>query len=162
MAGTATNDAETLSTLLKQHQYLTKELADHDADIRQLGNRMGGVETGLSNLTGTVQAGFAEIGKQLARQEGQKPQSLTSTMGMVALGGSIVSMMSAAITFLVLALVSPDMTKLRERSEQHHSALEIIEQERREDYRELRRAEKQRLYDRIDRLSFAPTMAPGK
>ena len=146
------SDAQTLAAVLRQHASLTKELAHHDAAIETMSEHIGRVDATVTTLAGDVRIGFAEIGKQLAKTEGQRGPSFGSVMGLVALGGTIVGMSAAAITFLVVAIVSPDITKLKERGESHHSALEQTDREMRDEYRDMKRAEQRRLYDRLDRF----------
>lgn len=150
-------DLPTLSAVLSQHADLTKEFARHDAAIETMSDHIGRVDAAVTTLAGDVRSGFAEIGKQLARADGQKGPSVGSIMGLVALGGSIVSMTAASITFLVLGIVSPDITTLKVRSGLHQAALEQMDRDIRDDYRDLKREVRNRLYDRLDRLDKPDT-----
>ncbi len=143
---------ERLAQVIESHDDFTKELARHDAAIDSLSNRMGGVEKNLRNLTDDVKSGFATISNALAKMEGSKGPSLGQILGVVATGGAIIAMSAGAITMLVSAMLSPQITRLTTLVEQHAQTLSLIEKEQRDEYRDLKRAAQRSSSDRVAEL----------
>lgn len=101
-----------MSTAPKPELNLDLILAHHDAKISSLDDRMSGVEKSLHSVSESLSRGFAAINDRLGSFENSRGPGIQSIMGLVAIGGSIVGMSAAAITFLVTSYVSPPITRL--------------------------------------------------
>lgn len=132
---------------------LFRTLIHHDAEIASLGGRVTGVETEVRNLGATVSKGFAEILDRLSTFESQRGPGLASLLGIVATGGAVVAMASAAITVLVTSFVSPPITKLESQVQRLTYYVERREEVDRQDAIELRRSRDKDTADDIKALS---------
>jgi hypothetical protein len=141
---------------------LASTIAKHDADIKDLGGRIDGVESGLNTLKGEVHIGFGNVHKefggvtkvlagldkkidQLSVRQGP---GLYENVRAVAAGGAVVGMTATAITFLVQALNSPAITRL----EAGHASVQRREQDEHAELKELRRERSTQAAEQVKEL----------
>ncbi len=139
------------------------QLAHHDSSIDEFGRRMHNVEKSVQSLQGEMHHGFTEISKGLsdfksemkttvAGIEGSKGPGIGKIMGIVAVGGGILSMAAAAITVLVLSFMTPITTKLSTTSDYHEAFIDRLQAERDDDLKEYRRQQRDDVSDRLGKI----------
>lgn len=79
---------------------LMQTLAHHDAEIRTLGGRMGGVETGLRTLQGEVHTGFSLLSQKLDRVDARPTLDLHKAVGTVLALAVLFSMVVGGIIWV--------------------------------------------------------------
>lgn len=131
---------------------LLKTLAHHDAEIASFGGRITVVENAVSNLSDTVQKGFAGILERLSTMDSKRGPGFGAVLGWIAMGGGVISMSAASITVLVTSFVSPPITRLEERVSSIKYYVDRREEVDRQDYIELRRLRDRSVSDDIRTL----------
>lgn len=131
---------------------LLKTLAHHDAEIASFGGRITVVENAVSNLSDTVQKGFAGILERLSTMDSKRGPGFGAVLGWIAMGGGVISMSAAAITVLVTSFVSPPITRLEEKVVRLSHYVDRREEVDRQDYIELRRLRDRAVSDDILRI----------
>ena len=134
---------------------LLRTITQHDAEISNLTGRVASVESVIKVMSHDMNRGFAEIGNKLAEIKGAKGPGLGQVIGVVAAGCAVVGMCAGAITILVTSFVSPDITKLRTEAVRTERALDLREQQERQELTDLRKAQAQNHADDIRAIGKA-------
>lgn len=131
---------------------LASTLAHHDAGITNLENRMTGVEQGMRSLEGVVQTGFSHLSNTLSEIRGRTGPGLGDILKVVATGGAVVAMASAAITMLVQSFISPELTELKDSARLFSRDHEARLSRDMDELRDLREARKDRIESEVGSL----------
>lgn len=111
-----------------------KTLLHHDQKIVRLEGQVTAVQISVDKLADA----FYAVRDQLVAANAQVRPGIRETLGVVALGGGIVSMMAAAVTFLVVSYVAPQITEIRGDASAREVRLQLLEADRNQEYTELR------------------------
>jgi len=79
---------------VQKPENLANTLAHHDAEIRTLGGRMSGVESGLKTLQGEVHRGFGDLSSKLDKLDARPTinlhQAVSTVVGLAVLFSMVV------------------------------------------------------------------------
>jgi hypothetical protein len=139
-----------------------ERLDHHDRMIEQLGTRIEGVESGLSSLTIEMQRGFkglndgrGEVLQKLGELSGRQGPGTFENLKILAIGGSIVGMLTTAIFFLVSSASAPELTRVKTEHARVESSVVKREAEERAELQDLRRQQRERVESTIESLKTA-------
>lgn len=130
-------------------------LRHHEQQLGTLTTEVGGIKSTLRDQ-GSV---LSDIRGSLHELKGKQGPGIGNVLGLVALAGTIISMISGGIIILVTSYMSPVTTKLQLTADQHETFISKLETERDDDLKEFRRQRRTDLNDRLsaieDKLAWA-------
>lgn len=85
---------------MQKPEHLASTLAHHDAEIRTLGGRMSGVESGLKTLQGEVHRGFGDLSSKLDRLDARPTINLHQAVSTVLALAVLFSMVVGGIIWV--------------------------------------------------------------
>lgn len=139
-----------------------KVLRHHDQQLASLTTEVNGVKATLSEhstILREIRGALSDIGNR------QGP-GFKEILGVVALGGGVISMVAAGITVLVVSIFQPGLSAMDTRvSYIEQNIAEKREDERKElaEYRKQREQNTRQRMDAIeDRMRWAPALNPAK
>jgi hypothetical protein len=80
---------------------ILKQLSHHDAEIKSLGDRMGGVERGLGSLSQNVNHGFSDLSAKFERMNARPVIDLTKIVQTVFYIAVLFSMTLGGVIYVV-------------------------------------------------------------
>lgn len=139
-----------------------KVLRHHEQQLGTLTTEVGGIKSTLRDQGSML----SDIRGSLHELKGKQGPGIGNVLGVVAVAGSIITMIGAAITVLVLSFTAPVTTKLQATADQHGTFITKLEAERDDDLKEYRRQRRADLSERLssieEKLAWATRTEKGR